>query len=83
MDLIYPEIINLNLYLQWVGPIEDLDAEFDAIDTNSGGQILFTEFVDWALAKNLDIEDDDDQSDDHDDESVKNMIFFLITIYIL
>jgi len=23
-------------------------------------QILFTEFVDWALEKNLDIEDDDD-----------------------
>ena len=30
-------------------------------------QILFTEFVDWALAKNLDIEDDDDQSPAEDD----------------
>jgi len=45
---------------KWVGPIEDFDAEFEAIDVNGGGQILFTEFVDWALAKNLDIEDDDD-----------------------
>jgi len=46
---------------KWVGPIDDLEAEFDAIDTNSGGQILFTEFVDWALEKNLDIEDDVDE----------------------
>merc|ERR1712183_717733 len=43
---------------KWVGPIEDLEAKFDSIDTNSGGQILFSEFVDWALEKNLDIEDD-------------------------
>merc|ERR1739848_183486 len=40
---------------KWVGPIEDLEAEFDSIDTNSGGQILFSEFVDWALKKNPDI----------------------------
>jgi len=45
---------------KWVGPIDDLDAEFDAIDANGGGQILFNEFVDWAMEKNLDIEDDDD-----------------------
>jgi hypothetical protein len=30
------------------------------IDTNGGGQILFSEFVDWALEKNLDLEDDVD-----------------------
>ena len=24
---------------KWVGPIEDLEAEFDSIDTNSGGQV--------------------------------------------
>merc|ERR1711902_240609 len=35
----------------WVGEIEDMEAEFEKIDTNSGGQILFTEFVDWALEK--------------------------------
>jgi hypothetical protein len=27
-------------------------------DKNGGGQILFSEFIDWALAKNLDIEKD-------------------------
>ena len=45
-------------YLQWVGPVEDMEAEFDNIDKNGGGQILFSEFVDWALEKDLDIEDD-------------------------
>merc|ERR1711892_545850 len=43
---------------KWVGPVEDMEAEFDLIDTNEGGQILFNEFIDWALAKDLDIEDD-------------------------
>jgi len=43
---------------QWVGPVEDLDAEFAKIDKNGGGQILFSEFVDWAIEKDLDIEDD-------------------------
>jgi len=45
----------------WVGPIEDMEAEFEKIDKNGGGQILFSEFVDWALEKNLDIEDDIDE----------------------
>ncbi len=45
---------------KWVGPIEDMEAEFDKIDVNGGGQILFSEFVDWAIAKNLDLEDDED-----------------------
>ena len=44
--------------MQWVGPVEDMGAEFDKIDKNGGGQILFSEFVDWALEKDLDIEDD-------------------------
>jgi Ca2+-binding EF-hand superfamily protein len=43
---------------KWVGPVGDLAAEFDKIDANGGGQILFNEFVDWALEKNLDLEDD-------------------------
>ena len=38
-----------------------MHAEFDRIDTNNGGQILFSEFVDWALEKKLDIEDDIDE----------------------
>ena len=49
--------------LQWVGPIEDLEAEFAKIDKNGGGQILFGEFVDWALEKDLDVEDDVEPED--------------------
>ena len=41
-------------YLQWVGGLEDLEAEYDSIDVNGGGQILFSEFVDWALSKVFD-----------------------------
>ena len=52
---------NLDNFFQWVGPIDDMEAEFAKIDTNGGGQILFSEFVDWALEKNLDIEDDIDE----------------------
>ena len=49
-------ILNDESTLQWVGPVEDMEAEFDKIDKNGGGQILFSEFVDWALEKDLDIE---------------------------
>jgi len=53
---------NLRATLEiWVGPIDDMEAEFARIDKNGGGQILFSEFVDWALEKNLDIEDDIDE----------------------
>ena len=48
---------------KWTGEtLEDMDAEFDSIDENGGGQILFGEFVKWALDKNLDIEDDVDEA---------------------
>ena len=49
--------------IQWVGSVEDWGAEFDKIDKNGGGQILFNEFVDWALEKDLDIEDDVEPED--------------------
>ena len=41
---------------------EDFAAEFDKIDTNKGGQILFKEFIEWAIAKDLDLEDDVDEA---------------------
>lgn len=46
--------------MQWVGPIGDMEGEFKKIDKNGGGYILFDEFVQWAISKNLDLEDDDD-----------------------
>merc|ERR1712008_666997 len=49
------------LVQKWTGEgIEDMEAEFDAIDANEGGMILFKEFCDWAFAKNFDLEDDVD-----------------------
>ncbi|XP_023336637.1 flagellar calcium-binding protein TB-44A [Eurytemora carolleeae] len=48
---------------KWIGGVEDIEAEFDSIDVNGGGQILFSEFVDWALSKDLDIEGDIDEAE--------------------
>ena len=51
----------------WTGEsIENMAEEFEKIDVNGGGQILFGEFIIWALDKNLDIEDDldDEKSPD-------------------
>merc|ERR1719228_741284 len=48
---------------KWVKEVpEDLEAEFEKIDENKGGQILFKEFISWAVGKNLDIEDDVDEA---------------------
>eukprot|EP00992_Anisonema_acinus_P010634 TRINITY_DN6733_c1_g1_i11.p1 TRINITY_DN6733_c1_g1~~TRINITY_DN6733_c1_g1_i11.p1 ORF type:complete len:480 (+),score=88.83 TRINITY_DN6733_c1_g1_i11:54-1493(+) len=40
------------------------EAQFNQIDKNGGGMILFDEFADWAIQYSLDIEDDDDDPDD-------------------
>ena len=37
----------------------DADREFDAIDTNGGGSLLFDEFAAWALKRGLDLIEDD------------------------
>ena len=44
-----------------------MEAEFDAIDTNGGGMILFQEFTNWAFSKNFDLEDDIDSQADEDE----------------
>ena len=35
--------------------------QWDEIDTNNGGKVLFDEFCNWAIKKGLDLEDDDDE----------------------
>ena len=50
----------LPLMQEWGVTIEDPEATFAVIDANGGGEILFQEFSDWAIAKNLDLLDDDD-----------------------
>lgn len=45
---------------EWGVKIDDPQATFNEIDTNGGGEILFEEFVNWAIKKQLDLTDDDD-----------------------
>ena len=33
------------VFHQWAGPVEDLGEEFDKIDENGGGQVLFTMII--------------------------------------
>ena len=53
---------------KWGVKITDPKAEFKKIDNNNSGSIMFDEFCDYAIKKNLDLEDDDD----FDDEELKN-----------
>ena len=68
--------INLNEFKKaiptlekWGIKINDPEKEFNSIDTNHGGVILFDEFCTYAIKKNLDLEDDDD----FDDEEINKM----------
>lgn len=45
---------------KWGVKIQDPVRVFKSIDKNGGGMILFDEFCEWAIKKNLDLEDDDD-----------------------
>jgi len=40
----------------WGVDVRDPDAEFKRIDRNGGGKILFNEFCDWAIRKEMDME---------------------------
>ena len=53
---------------KWGVKITDPKAEFKKIDTNNSGSIMFDEFCEYAIKKNLDLEDDDD----FDDVELKN-----------
>jgi Ca2+-binding EF-hand superfamily protein len=54
---------------KWGVKIDDPVKEFNKIDTNHGGAILFDEFCSYAIKKNLDLEDDDA----FDDEDISKM----------
>lgn len=45
---------------KWGLNIKDAGASFKEADKDGKGMILFIEFCDWAIRKNLDLEDDDD-----------------------
>eukprot|EP00947_MAST-08B_sp_MAST-8B-sp1_P000300 g300.t1 len=53
----------------WGVEVSDPAAEFKAIDTNGGGQVLFDEFSAWALRRGLDLEADDEDEDEEEDEA--------------
>merc|ERR1711991_93808 len=48
------------MFEKWGLKISDPAATFKEVDKNGGGQILFDEFVKWAMEKGLDLEDDDE-----------------------
>ena len=54
---------------KWGIKVENPAAEFKKIDTNNSGGIMFDEFCEYAIKKNLDLEDDDD----FDDEELHKM----------
>ena len=45
---------------KWGIKINNPEAEFKTIDHNNSGSIMFDEFCEYAIKKNLDLEDDDD-----------------------
>ena len=45
---------------KWGVKIKDPAAEFKKLDTNKSGSIMFDEFCEFAIKRNLDLEDDDD-----------------------
>ena len=51
----------LDLVEKWGVKISEdkVQEEFESIDENGGGYILFDEFSHWAINKALDLEDDD------------------------
>ena len=47
-------------FKKWGAKIDDPAAEFKKLDTNNSGSIMFDEFCEFAIQRNLDLEDDDD-----------------------
>jgi len=44
--------------------VAEPEKEFDAIDSNDGGQVLFNEFCNWAMKRGLDYDSDFEEGDD-------------------
>ena len=54
---------------KWGIDMSNPEKQWKAADKDGSGQILFTEFSDWAIKRNLDLDDDDD--DDKDEKDAK------------
>ena len=67
----------------WGVTVEDPEAEFKAIDTNGGGQILFDEFCDWALHKGLDYDPDMIEDTETSNEVSRFLMQFEAEIFLI
>ena len=52
----------------WGIDMKDPKAQWKECDADGAGMVLFDEFCDWAIKKNLDLDDDDDVDDNTDSE---------------
>ena len=46
--------------VKWGVDMSQPEKQWKSADRDGGGQILFNEFVAWAIKNNLDLDDDDD-----------------------
>jgi len=44
---------------KWNIDLSDPKAQWKECDKNGGGMVLFAEFCEWAIGKNLDLDNDD------------------------
>lgn len=49
-----------DMFVKWGIDMSDPKQLWKEADADGAGQVLFAEFVEWAISKNLDLEDDDD-----------------------
>ena len=52
------------LLQKWGIDMSNPEKQWRAADRDGGGKILFIEFCDWAIKRNLDLDDDDDDDND-------------------
>ena len=52
----------------------DPEAQWKQCDADGAGKVLFDEFCDWSIKRNLDLEDDDDDDDNTDSELSRSSI---------
>jgi hypothetical protein len=48
---------------KWGVVVDDAKAAFAEVDEDGHGMVMFDEFCNWAIAKHLDLEDDDDEGE--------------------
>jgi hypothetical protein len=49
------------MFIKWGIDMSEPKKLWKEADKDGAGQVLFVEFVEWAIEKNLDLEDDDDE----------------------